>query len=557
MLVGKVKQGYQNIQRLRHVISILAKHGFGFLINRITLSQFLPFRKRKAEERFPLESFPVKLRLAMEELGPTFIKFGQMLSTRPDLIPQDYLDELKKLQEEVPPFDYQKVEESIQAELGRPVNELFLDFSAYPLASASIAQVHSAFLPTGEKVAVKIQRPGIDKVIEADLSILSYMATLIKKHFSELRLFEPENLAHEFARTIRRELDFTREGLNVDKFARNFADNETVHIPKIYWEFSTRKVLTMEKIEGIKVTDFDKLEKAGLDRKEIALNGAKAVLKQIFIDGFFHGDPHPGNIYILENNVIAFLDFGMVGRLSEETKEQIADLLLAIIHKDSDKMTGILSTMGLIDESVEIKNLRLALDEFIEKYYELSLQNLELGKVVQEFFQIVQQYQIKIPADFILMGKALITTEGFAQNLDPEFNLSIQIKPFVEDLVKRRLSPLRLWREFNAVLTELVNLSKVLPKETRQILKKIQTGKLKIQFEHQGLESSNHTMDRVSNRIAFSIIIAALIIGSSSIIQTGKGILLLGFPVLGISGFLFAALLGIWLLISILRSGKL
>lgn len=556
MLIDKTVRNYRNLQRLRQITSLLIKHGFGFLVNRLNLTEHLPLGRRLFERQFPDETLAVRLRLALEGLGTTFIKFGQLLSTRPDLIPQEFIEELKKLQDKVPPFSYPEVQELFRSEFKKNIGDIYRDFSVQPIASASIAQVHSAALRSGEKAAVKVRRPGIERAIKTDLDILGYIASLAEKHMPELKLYEPVNLVREFECIINGELDFTREGHNTDRFARNFAQDKTVHIPKVYWEFSRRTILTLERVEGIKINTLAELESAGLDRSIIAQNGANAVLKQVFIDGFFHGDPHPGNIRVLENNVIAFLDFGVVGILDEETKRGLTGLLLAMIRKDTAGIIDIFLNMGFITEEAAEPRLKHDLEDLMGKYYGLPLRQLETGKLIQELFHVVNRHKIRIPPDFVLMGKALITIEGIGRELDPGFNLSVQLRPFAQQLIRDNMGPSRLWNELTGILRDYAGLLKVLPRETRQILGKLREGKLKIEFEAQGLEHLTHTLDKVSNRIAFSMIIAALIIGSSLIMQTNKGILFWGYPVPGILGFLTAALMGIFLLISILRSRK-
>lgn len=552
MPLGKIRQNYQDVKRLRKIVNTLIKHGFGFFITSLNLQQHLPLRKRIFKQEIYERSLPVRVRLVLEELGPTFIKFGQILSTRPDLIPDDYIEEFKKLQDDVPAFTCQEAEEQILSGLGKPKDELFQFLSKQPFAAASIAQVHSAVLKTGETVAVKIQRPGIGETIKADLNILFYFAGLIEKHIHEAKLFEPVNIVNEFKKSIKKELDFILEARNVDKFARNFASDDTVYIPRIYWEFTCKKILTMEKVDGININDLDSIDKEGLDRKIIALNGVNAVLKQIFIHGWFHADPHPGNLYVLKNNVICFLDFGMVGYIDEIRKEELSELLLAVILKDPGRVINLFLNIGIVDEQIAVRDLRRDIEDLIEKYYGLTLQELEIGEMMQEMIKIVHQYQVRIPSDFTLLGKALVIIEGVARKLDPQFNMVPHVEPFVQELLRKRVSPSRLFREFNRIIAEMVSLIKIFPGEAKQILRKIRAGKLKIELEHQGLENLISTMDKVSNRIAFSIIIAALIVGSSLIIKTHKGL-----SVLGIAGFIFAAILGIRLVISILHSRKL
>lgn len=560
MLTG-ITQKIHNIQRLRQILHVLVKYGFGYIVHRLNIEQniigrrFARFGPIKKLDVFD-QSIPVRARKVLEELGPTFIKLGQILSTRPDLIPLGFCKEFEKLQDEVPTFEYEKVEEQIKNELKRPVNKIFNDFSPEPKAAASLAQVHLAELKTGEKVVVKVQRPNIKRIITADLEILYGLAKLAEKHIEETRIYNLVGVVDEFKKTILKEIDFTAEAKNIDRFQRNFKDDNTVYIPRMFRDLSTRRILTIEKIEGIKVTDVEGIEKLGLDRKQLAVNGANAVLKQIFIHGFFHADPHPGNIFVLDNNRIVFLDYGMVGRIDEETKAQIASILTAVVERDASEATEAFMAMGAIEE-VDVKKLNLDLTDLMERYYGIPLKELGMGQFLVDIVDIVSQNKIKIPPDLFPLAKALITVEGIGRRLDPEFNMTVQTKPFVEKLIKQKYSPKRIAKEIRKFAKALYGFTSSLPKDFSSILSKIKKGTLRIEFEHRGLENLISQMDKVSNRIAFSVIIAALIVGSSIIMQTNKGPLFLGFPVLGTFGFLIAGVMGLWLAIAILRSGKL
>jgi ubiquinone biosynthesis protein len=554
MFFRRTKKRYTNLKRLQEITNILIHHGFGYIVSRANLSHYRKFGRFMFKKRFHEESPAVRLRLVLEELGPTFVKFGQLLSLRPDIIPESYIKELNKLQDSVSPVNFLAIQKQLQKELSRPVEEVYKEFALHPMASASIAQVHSAVLLNGQEVVVKIQRPSITRVIESDLDILRYFAILIERRIPELKVFNPVKLVEEFSRTIKKELDFTREGRNIDRFIENFKHEPTVHFPKVYWDYSTEKILTMEKIRGIKISNVDEIEKSGLDKVEIALNGARGILKQIFIDGFFHGDPHPGNIRVLENNVIAYLDLGIVGRLDDEAKQKIADLIISIMNKDYSKMVDILFNMGILNASSIKRGIKRDIVEFIDKYYGLSLKQLSIAKIVKEIFQLMKHYQILLPTDYIMMFKALVTAEAVGRKLNPDFNLNEEIKPYARELMKKKFSVFGAWNETSDILTEFINLAKILPKETKYILKKIKAGTLKIEFEHMGLENLINTFNKVSIRISLSLVIAALIVGSSLIMQTDKGALLFDFPMLGMVTFIFTFLCIIWLLIAIIRS---
>ena len=560
MLSG-ITQKIHNIQRLRQILQVLVKYGFGYIVDRLRIEQNIIGRRLvKLKSIKKLDVFnqpaPVRARKVLEELGPTFIKLGQILSTRPDLIPLEFCKEFEKLQDEAPAIEYEKVKAQIENEFKQPIDKIFNNFSSQPVAAASLAQVHLAELKTGEKVVVKVQRPDIRRMITADLEILYGLAKLAEKHIKESRVYDPVGVVEEFKKTILKEIDFNVEANNIERFRRNFKDDDIVYVPEVFRDLSTAKILTIERIEGIKVSDIEKIEESGLDRKQIAINGANAVLKQIFIHGFFHADPHPGNIFVLDNNRIAFVDYGMVGRLDEETKVQFANLLTAVVERDVSEMIESLIAVGVVEE-VDVKKLGSDLTDLMDRYYGISLKELEMGQFLMDTINVVSQNKIKIPPSLFLLSKALITIEGVGRKLDPEFNVAIHIKPFVRKLVREKYSPKRIAKELRRFAKELYVFASSFPKDLSLIFNKIKKGNLKVEFEHKGLENLISQMDKVSNRIAFSVIIAALIIGSSIIMQTNKGPLFLGFPVLGIFGFLIAGILGLWLVIAILRSGRL
>lgn len=561
MQVSKLTRTYHNIKRYRQILTILLRYGFDDVLGRLKIDYYIQLSKKiipkfKAHE-IEKTTTAERLRLALEELGPTFIKFGQILSVRPDLIPESFIKEFQKLQDEVPPFTAEQAKAKIEAQLSKPVEKLFSSFDDVPLAAASIAQVHRAVIEDGEQVVVKIQRPNIRSVIETDLNILFDLARLVERYIPESELYNPVGIVQEFAKTIRRELDFIREGRNIDRFRRNFQDDETVYVSQVYWELTTERVLTMEFIDGIKVSELDKLEAVGLDRKIIAHNGGQAILKQVFDFGFFHADPHPGNIFVLPNNVIAPLDFGMMGSLDEELMEIAGNLLTAIFKKDVNKIISAFTDIGILENTVDIRGLKLDLTDFLDRYYQVPLSQLDVGKIINELTEIIRKHHIMLPADLTLMAKAMVTEEGVGRSLDPNFDLINMAKPYVEKLMMRKLDPRRHLKEFASTMDDFNRLIKILPAEIRTIVTKIKKGDLNIKFEHKGLEHFISELDKASNRLSFSMIIAALIIGSSFIVQLDKGPLIFGFNIIGILGYLIAAILGLWLVIAIIRSGKL
>ncbi len=562
MFAENLIQRIHNIQRLKQILQVLGKYGFGYIIDRLDIERNVVGRKlirlasTKKSDFFDMP-VPVRIRRMLEELGPTFIKFGQMLSIRPDLIPIELCKELEKLQDKVNPFSYEEAKEQIFNEFKKPIDEIFNTFSSFPLAAASLSQVHLAELKTGEKVLVKVQRPGLKKIITADLNILSVLSQLMEKHIEETRLYNPPEIVNEFRITLLKEIDFNTEARNIDKFRRNFKGDDNVYILKVFHDFSTKKVLTMEQIEGIKVSKVEEIEKAGLDKKQIAINGMDAVLKQIFTYGFFHADPHPGNIFVLKDKRIAFIDFGMVGHIDEETKIQLSNILTAVIRQDVPAIIDSFISMGTIDEDASFKKLSLDLTDLVESYYEIPLKELKMDKVLPNVLNVISQNKIKIPPDLFLLIKALITMEGVGKKLYPDFDAVTRTKPFVTKLIRQKYSPKMIAREIRKLAKELYRFTRILPKDLTLIFNKIKKGKLKIEFEHKGLENLISEMDKVSSRISFSVVIAALIIGSSIVIQADKGPLLFDLPIGGLIGFLIAGAMALWLAIAILRSGKL
>lgn len=558
----RINRNIRSLKRYRQVLGILIKYGFGHIVEQLNIDYYLELGKRivslgTASRDLERLSQAERLRLALEELGPTFIKLGQLLSTRPDVIPNDYLEELKKLQDRVPTVETELILAQMHLEMGRPVEELFSHFEPIPLATASIAQVHRGTLKTGEEVVFKVRRPEIENVIETDVDILMGLAYLVDKHLPGGEMYDPIGLVKEFRRTINRELDFSREGRTIERFSANFAEDDSVRIPKVYWDFSGRSILTLEYLCGIKISNVEELQQAGYDLKKIAHSGATIFLKQVFEFGFFHADPHPGNLHILPDNVICIFDFGMVGRLDDDLKLQLTELLLSILKRDVNHIISQLLYSGeLVDES-NIKDLKRDLSEFIDDYYDILLQDLKVGKMLLDFIAILTEYRIKFPSNLMLLSRALIAMEGIGRQLDPGFNMVEQLQPFTEKIVKERYSPASLSKELAKTVQSYQSLSKSLPKDIKEFINRVNRNKFKIDLEHRGLERLITDLDKSSNRISFSLIIAALIIGSSLIMQTDNGPILFDFPILGLFGYTVAGFLGLGLAIAILRSGRM
>ena len=549
----------QDFRRFSHIASVLARHGFHEFLDRLKARYHgLPRRTfiRQSPPRGAI-SAPERLRLAFEELGPTFIKFGQVLSSRPDIIPPEYIQELSKLQDDVPEFPFEDARKLIESQLKRPVTDIFLHLDEKPRAAASLAQVHRAKLLSGDDVAVKVQRIGVDKVIENDIRILREFAGLVERRIPESRRYEPSGLVDEFARSIRHELDFVREGRNIDRFRKYFSGTPIVYIPKVYWELTTPKVLTIEYIDGIKITDIASLDAAGLDRKAIAINGANITLKEVFEFRFFHADPHPGNLFVCENNIIAPVDFGMTGTIEEDVADQMSGVFLAVLEKDVDGLVKNLRALGVAEDVEDIRSFKIDVRDLVDRYYGLPLSKIEIGGVFRELMGIVQRYRLRLPHNFAMIGKALMITEGVGRALYPDFNILEIAKPYARRLLWKRYDPRRQLNEMRKTGAEALDFLKALPTDLKEIFAIIRKGKFTMLFEHRGLELLVDELDRSSNRISFAVVIAALIVGSSLIFQTRVGPTFFDYPIIGLAGFLLASILGIWLLIGIMRSKRL
>ena len=559
--IGIIGKTYRHIQRYRQILTVLFKYGFGDLVHTLKIEQYLEIGlqmiSRKRREKIETLSRAERVRMAMEELGPTFIKMGQILSTRPDLLPVEFIQELGKLQDHVPPFEYAQVKDIIERELGVPLGQLFKDFEETPLASASIGQVHRARLVEGDGVVVKVQRPGIRKTIEVDLEIMLHLATLMERHLKAMEIHRPTRIVEEFARTLEKELDYTIEAAHTERFAMQFIGDTTVYVPKIYREATTSRVLTMEYVSGIKASEIARLDEAGLDRREIARRGFDLIMKQVFVHGFFHADPHPGNIFILPGNVICYLDFGMMGRIGRKSREHFADLIMNIVRRDEVKVTDALVRLTISDEEPNHNALERDVAEFIDQHFYRPLKELDLGKLLHHLLEMAARHRLTVPPDLFLMIKALSTAEGVGRVLDPDFDATERAAPFVRRIQLQRLHPKRVAEDIYDSGSDFLHLIKEIPGELREILRQARQGRVKIEFEHRGLENMLFTHDRISNRVAFAIVLASLIIGSSLIVLSGIPPKWHGIPVIGLAGFIIAGVMGLWLLFSIIRRGSM
>jgi ubiquinone biosynthesis protein len=559
--IGVIGRTYRHLSRYRQILAILFKYGFGDLIELLKIEQYievgLQLISKNRRERLEKFSRPERVRMALEELGPTYIKLGQVLSTRPDLVPVNFLRELSKLQDDVPASPFNEVAKIIEEELTSPPGDVFEFFDETPLAAASIGQVYRARLKDGEEVAVKVQRPGIRKVIEVDLEIMLHLATLMERHVEEVALHRPVKIVEEFARTLEKEIDYNIEATSMERISRHFLNDLTIYVPKVFREATAERVLTTELVEGIKVSDVDRLDAEGFDRKAITARGANIVLSQIFDLGFFHADPHPGNIFVLPDNVICLLDFGMTGTVDRQTRENFVDLVDSIVNQDESRATQVLLKLTYWDEEPDVRLLEKYVSEFMGQHLYKPLRDIEISKLLQNLLDLASHHRLRIPPDIFLMMKALGAVEGVGLLLDPEFDMIAQATPFIKRVKLERLSPQRISKDLIRLAMESFQFLQNFPKDVLEITRLIRQQKLSVKFEHQGLETMLATYDQISNRLSFSIIIAALIIGSALIVISNIPPLFYGISLIGIVGFLAAAIMGIWLLVAILRKGRL
>lgn len=547
--------GIAHLGRFKKIVATLFKYGFDDIAARLSppgkrYDRKIPTiaRDRKSWER---------LRLALEELGPTFVKLGQILSLRADILPIDLINEMEKLQDAVPPDPFERICSQVAEALKRPLEKVFSSFEEIPLAAASLAQVHRAVLRnSGRTVAVKVRRPDIQKTIEQDLHILEILAPHFNEHLEIAEIFDFITLVAELKRAVIRELDFSREAQNMRIAAGNFADDPSVFIPGIYEEYCTDSMITMDLAEGARLRD---LPAESMERKRrLARKGLRITLQQVLSDGFFHADPHPGNFLVMENDVICLLDWGVVGILSADWRYNLVDFIEAVVKKDAER------TMDLLLEMVEKKPPRISeralqrdIQEIIISYHSVPLGKIQFELLLSEINGLFRRHRMKLPGDMTLMFKALITAEGTARNIFPELDIVAETRPFIENLGRERYNPITLWRRIKRQLLYLSPFSGKLPRQLLRIIEKVEQGELNIRFQHENLEQLNRSIETSSNRLSFSIITSGLIIGSSMIITTGVKPLLFGYPAIGILGYLISAILGLGLIWNIIRHRKL
>jgi len=540
---------YQNIRRLHRIVAILIKYGFGGLVKELKLFPFLSsferllfFRRAKKEL-----SIPERIRLVLEELGPTFIKLGQVASTRADLLPPDWLEELKKLQDAVPPFSFVKVREVVEHGLKAPLHEKFKTFDEAPCASASIAQVHYAILPSGQEVAVKVKRPGIDKIIESDISVMHTIAYLLDRYVPQAKRYRAMEVVDEFARVIHKEQDFTVEGSHASRFAKMFEDDPTVKIPKVFWDYTTNEALTLERIYGTPLDETEKIKAQGLDVRKIAENGIRAFFRQVFEFGFFHADLHPGNIFASPDGTIIYLDFGIMGRLDENLRKYLASLLFYLVKQDYYSMAQVHREMGLITKEVDIHEFEDALRDICEPVFGRTLEQINMSELIMKLIRTARRFQMRLQPNLLLFQKSMVIIEGVGRQIYPDVNMWEVAKPLIYKwMLKEKASPKRIYERGKGRVENFVEMATDVPYQVHSILNRTLNEELKIGFVHHKLDVLSDEIGNLGYRIANGMIIAALVIGASLLAIANKSMAVFwGAPALSWIGFLLAGILGL------------
>lgn len=549
----------RDLGRVQDIASVLIRYGFGSFVRVLGIGNALEHAGKvlhweHTEEFIKLDT-PQRLRRVLEDLGPTFIKLGQILATRVDLFPPPFIAEFEKLQDQAPPIPFEELLPQLEEDLGGSIDEFFSIVERQALAAASIAQVHKALLKDGTPVILKIRRPGLRKIIEADLRLLQRIVDIAESESPEIRRYHPKEILRQFNQSLRRELDLAGECRNAERVAANLADDPNIKIPKIYWQWTGERLNVQEYIQGIQGRDLAAVDNAGLDRKLLADRGTGAIIKMIMEDGFFHADPHAGNVFYLPGNKLAFIDFGMVGRLTEERREQVVSLLYGMTNHLPTKVAEILEDWSdniYTDEQM----LTIEIEAFVDQYSSLSLKDFSLTAMMSDLMTLLRDHKLILPADLALLIKAYITLDGLGRHLNPDFNTLVFAAPYIQKIMLERYKPEAIAKRGWRNLISVADLLASLPKDLRKLLRASRKGALQVDITVRHLDRYVNTMDNAISRLTMGMVTAALIIGSSIIMTVEGGPELFGLPAFGFLGYSFATVGGIWLLFSIWKSGN-
>ncbi|MFC4727373.1 ABC1 kinase family protein [Coralloluteibacterium thermophilus] len=557
-MIASSLSAMRDLGRVHELASILVRYGFGDLVRRLGLAGLL----ERAGSVLPLTHLkelvelpePVRVRRALEDMGPTFVKLGQVLATRVDLLGPEWIAELERLQSHAPPVPVEAIRGEIEAALGAPPEALFAAFDPEPLAAASIAQVHAARLADGTPVVVKVRRPGIEAHIQADMRLLARVARFVEEESPGWRRFRPVEVVRQFKDSLGRELDLAAECRNAERIAAAFAGREGLVVPRVYWEWTTTRTNVQARIEGAPVSDLAALDAAGIDRHRLARQGARAMLRMVFEDGFFHADPHAGNVFALPGGDIALIDYGMVGHLSEARRAQVVRLLHGLVQRDSRQAVDVLLdwTHG---GDVEEERLAEDVDALVDRYHGLPLKDLDLGAMLGDVTRLLRAHGLALPPDLALLIKVFVTMEGLGRRLDPEFDMVGEAAPFLRRAMLARHAPEALARRGLRAALDTADVLADLPRDLRRLLRAGREGNLRFRIDVERLSRFGDQFAHAVNRLTLGIVIAALIVGSSIALTARGGPTLLGLPAFGLLGFLGAGVAGVWLLVSIWRSG--
>lgn len=552
----------RDLGRLQDIASVLIRWGFGDMVKRMGMAGVLEKAGRllhwqAVEEGRLRMDVPTRLRCTLQDLGPTFVKLGQVLATRVDLLPPAWIDELGKLQNAVPALPWDAVLPQLREDLGAEPEAVFARVEHEPLAAASLAQAHRAWLADGSAVVLKIRRPGIRDTVEADLRLLKHLAVIVEKNLPELRRYHPQRIVQQFSASLRRELDFAAECRNAERIAHNFAGRDDIVIPQVYWQWTCERLNVQECLEGVPGRDLAAVDAMGLDRVQLARTGAGLVLKMVLEDGFFHADPHPGNIFYMPDGAIGVIDFGMVGRVTEQRRFQIVRLLHGLVVHDSAAVAEVLADWTEENNDIDEVRLQESADVFVDQYRGVPLKDLRMGAMLGDVTAMLREHGLSLPADLALMIKAFLTLEGMGRQLDPDFDMASEARPYLERAMLERFAPDVLVRRGRRTLSGLVDLLRDMPRDVHRLLQSARRGKLQMHIEVDTLRAFGEQVDRAANRLTMGIITASLVIGSSIVMNSvGGGVSNRWLMALGVLGFVGAALCGVWILFSIWRSGR-